>query len=60
MQDVEAVAVVVGRVEAVQGEQHGRGQASQGAQHGQLVADAEVVGGLVQDEEGGLLGEGGR
>lgn len=42
----------------MQGQQDGGGQAAQGAKHGQLGADVEVVGGLVQDEEGWLLGEG--
>lgn len=58
VEDVQAVAVGGGEVEVVQDGQDGDAEPADDVEDGQLVADVEVVGGFVQDEDLRLLGEG--
>ncbi len=56
-QHVQAVAVVRGEVQVVQGEQGAGAEGGHQGEDVELVADVEVVGRLVEDEQGRLLHE---
>ena len=55
---VDGVAEQGGQAQVVQGGQHGDAEPGDELQHLDLVADVEVVGGFVEDEMVGALGEG--
>lgn len=56
--DMDQVAVQGGQIQVVQGGEHGQAAVADQGEDFQLVGDVEVVGGLVEHEDPGLLGEG--
>ena len=58
LEGVQPVAVGRRDVQIVQGGQHRFAQPPHQVHHAQLILDVQVVGGLVQDQAGGLLGQG--
>ncbi len=55
---IETVAVHGGNIQVVDGRDHGPVQGFDNVHQFQLVLDIQMIGGLVQDQTGGLLGQG--